>query len=850
MTAPLLAGLLEEEEEEDARIAAPPNAAEKDRGSAQQQQEDAPPPPKDRLVLEDLMHPLRFFLVKSGCQLNPAAVKKKIVETLHVEDFLSEKALLQIHASSKEYMQKKAMEQLGLSERGMAMCDALFEKHGKGSKRTGDEFTKKELHQVLEHIKNVRQKIKYEMIYEESSPHDQNPIKPALFKFEALCILVRITICRDKWHETSEKGGRPRSPLMSWMHGLFMLQLWCRLWRRREQIFKRPTEEELREGETDVKEWKYFRTTSSGRRMNVAPIWRRDKDFELPSTFPIYRHTEKDEETCIADWDPFRVFFALKQLMIARRTYGVYNSILTMHQSSTSYQTFLDFMCAIVDRMAVIACTEIPGNYYELNSTRMPFFYAGRGQFSDGDSLLQKQMEMDRLIETKMLPAAKELRNHRRKEALKLDALDEAAGMETKKNAQEEENNTKSYDLHLQMEQQDPQNIEYHTQKISQIEDYCERLSESLKDGEIAIEKLNKNIQKLKSKDTLNLAQKDLLEKFEAELRKEEMMQKEDRLQHQDLQSESNTHRDIIKILQDQQKISAKDEANVATDKLLKTAQKTARNAATAADIKSKANYKWFIWHMYLHDHVAAWVRPRAGGQKLQNNQTEEFMSLRKYIMDSMAQVLIGCDAPQTISQAESWITNRSVCFTERRIFQQEYSTGARITQEGVGLVMRSLKDLKLPDFKTTRVQKFLSPQFKYHNAMMDFMFHYHVKQNLRNINPDSTIFMWDLEEEFASLDATTIMHPVVAKVGMGEWVILLSNSWHDDKNTLNCIWCGESAIDCYTKWLLLMQEIRVQEKNKFWKLFDRNRKVYVDITDEALVNWFRDWKEGSKISS
>lgn len=220
---------------------------------------------------------------------------------------------------------------------------------------------------------------------------------------------------------------------------------------------------------------------------------------------------------------------------------------------------------------------------------------------------------------------------------------------------------------------------------------------------------------------------------------------------------------------------------------------------------------------MLIADNIQCWQFP---GECNLRMYEESFNRSCQHIHASICNVVTKGNVNNVLFDSCKWIVGRSLILCERELYRLMYSSNAMFNTLDVCTSVRSIEETQMPGFPKDVALLLSDSRNTYHARFMEYSTWYWFQQSLPNMNIDATIYLWDAQEEYLSLNRVRLHNPVIAKIA-DQWCIINENGWDDENGNLNCTWFKDNIIACVYFWLNLM-------KDRSWHLHDRtNDKVF-----------------------
>lgn len=209
---------------------------------------------------------------------------------------------------------------------------------------------------------------------------------------------------------------------------------------------------------------------------------------------------------------------------------------------------------------------------------------------------------------------------------------------------------------------------------------------------------------------------------------------------------------------------------------------------------------------------------------------------LEDLLFECLSKALLRNSGEDTIERAQNFVFSHFFCtFPEREMYRIQYTDFTAFNEQEVCSFTRE-NLVHLDDFPKYP-HDLLNTKMRYHSKAMCFLAYWWFGQIMPFLDLDSTIFLWDLELKYCTLDRPKIPTPCISHIG-SEFVVLEGPEWDSKSGWLNCTWCGSSFIKAFTHWVCLMSEIGE------WTVYDRKTKQTVSIKDTEFYDIISIWLE------
>ena len=234
---------------------------------------------------------------------------------------------------------------------------------------------------------------------------------------------------------------------------------------------------------------------------------------------------------------------------------------------------------------------------------------------------------------------------------------------------------------------------------------------------------------------------------------------------------------------------------------------------------------KWILDHFLYCDFLSIWqikynrfqVRPFDKRKTL----------LESHIFTTLMYVINNNTDESMVSKGQKFVYARFFnTFFEREMYRIEYGAAVAFNAQEVGSYTRD-NLVFLEDYPKSTVEM-TNPKNHYFNKTFMFFANWWFEQIFPGINIANTIFIYDLELKYCTLNRPKIKHPCISFIG-SEFIVIEGPEWETKDGWLNCTWCGEDFIKALTHWFHLFDLIGD------WQLYDRVEKKMYDIKHTDL---------------
>lgn len=572
--------------------------------------------------------------------------------------------------------------------------------------------------------------------------------------WEYSCIIIINTLRRDKWYDNKEATIK-RTPYINILYQLFYLQQWYRLWYRGpEYIF---TNEE-----------------------NI-PIHGQCIDF-TDNGFPVLQ--DEDKMATIEKWGPEKIYRAFNTLMRARLILE-HGKVVNLNKTSR-ISVFMSYCNALRDRLCVICTIGAEGKPEEISRYHKEWF-----KLVSVNGVLIKNQTIDYVnTNADYVAIGKQIRQFQDseyKERLKKIQLEENSTLLNTTSLKPiiQENKWK------ELEGGKEQKLRMLRAELFQ----CESKLKLLRDGEGLVEE----------EDAKEIA---LMERAIKGINKQ-------------LQKEGHLYR----LFQEKEREEVAKQAN----EFVVTLTQEGKNEKSHATFMSQARSSYLEQIGVLSNHIYLWLFPSSEINDIWNIHDPFHAGLKDIIRKDICSDFQHMDEAKLLSYIHKEIISRDIIFPEREAYRIQSSPDATFTSLDVCSNQRDdtvnftedelgrevQMHTQLPNFPESLPLLLSKPP--YDKKSWGIIGHWWLIQKSPGVFVDRCYFLWDIEEEYSSLNRIDIPYPVMSRVGY-DWVVMKGGEWAVPnvigELSLNGYWCGTDFLDALTCWIILTSET--------WKTKDR----------------------------
>lgn len=587
--------------------------------------------------------------------------------------------------------------------------------------------------------------------------HNQIPAPDDCSMWEYTCAVVIITLRRDKWYENKEKTMK-RTPYLNLLYQLFYLQQWYRLWYRAGSIFV--TDEDS------------------------VPILGQCIDF-TDNGFPVLQ--DEDKLAPIKQWGPEKIYRAFNTLMRARLILEQGKPVNLYKPSRIS--VFMSYCHGLRDRLCMICTMGADGLPEQISKYHKEWFktVSKNGIWLNSASVQNEYINgsADYAAIGKQI---RQFQDSEYKERLKKIQLEENSILLNNTTKQTVKNEDRWKELE------------------GGKEDKLKRLRIDLFQLETKLQLLQEGEGDIEEEDLKEVA---VTERAINSIKKQ--LEKESRL---------------YLLFQEKEKEEIDKQASEFITNLNHHGSDKGPNDTVYVS-HPRSSYLEQVG--VLASHVYFWLFPSSDLDDTWNNHDPFHATLKDLIRSDICFSFQLMDEQKLLNYIHKEIISHDIIFPEREAFRIQSSPDAIFTaldvcsnqrDDYVNFTEDELKrevqmHTQLPNFPVELPILLSKPP--YDKKSWNIICHWWLIQHSPGVVVDRCYFLWDLEEEFSSLNRCDIPYPVMCRVGY-DWIVLKGGKYTEvnvlGMLVLNGYWCGVELLDALTCWIILTSE--------HWKTKDR----------------------------
>lgn len=511
------------------------------------------------------------------------------------------------------------------------------------------------------------------------------------------------------------------------------------------------------------------RTAMPAEKNPDTPIWgciEENYTFDGERVFSM----PKDEKGPIMEWSPIVVVSALEELMMGRLV-----GHCKMHDVAV-VSLFEDYRAGLLDRVALMICQPVAGIPKTIYPQDERFFRERIGKGGVGRTLAE--IEEDGLIgqDDRVISVARKIKEFQQNETTKRRKLMEI----------EEGERPTQAPLSVRLAGAKTQNAA--AQLIS--------LRKELGQKRAHLKLLKRD--ELESGEALLDFDADLIQRLETDI------------EDLDKQIKYDENSEILKA---QLEMEAEQEKakEMSRRKLLAVSQSECRDL--------------FVEKVsILVDHIYFWQFPCNGFWSRSFHDRHLF--IKQCLFESIVDSGKWTNELAFLENCQQWIVSFDIIFPERESYRLDYPE-AKFTALDVCSSRRSIEQTKLQGFPTENmVELYSDKSHPWHSRAWIYIVHHYLVQKYPVLPIDSTIFLFDLEEECCSLNRAALKNPTIGRCAY-DWISLKGGGYVTSNENLKGVWCGRDILDCLVCWCEMMEE--TYPNNADWVVYDRiTLKPYV----------------------
>lgn len=225
-----------------------------------------------------------------------------------------------------------------------------------------------------------------------------------------------------------------------------------------------------------------------------------------------------------------------------------------------------------------------------------------------------------------------------------------------------------------------------------------------------------------------------------------------------------------------------------------------------------------------LVDHVYFWQFPCNGLQS--RSYTARHLHLKQCFFDAMVDSGKWTNEFAFLENCQQWIVSFDIGFPERESYRMDYPE-TKFTALDVCSSRRSIKQTKLEGFPSNNIAElYTNTEHPWYSRARIYIVHHYLVQKYPILPIDSSIFLFDLEEECCSLNRAELRNPTISRCAY-DWISLRGGGYFTSDEHLKGVWCGRDILDCLICWCEMMEETYPDGAD--WIVYDRiTAKPYI----------------------
>ena len=244
----------------------------------------------------------------------------------------------------------------------------------------------------------------------------------------------------------------------------------------------------------------------------------------------------------------------------------------------------------------------------------------------------------------------------------------------------------------------------------------------------------------------------------------------------------------------------------------------------------------WFIDNVYPALSLYKWQRLTIS---LELTSTIRHSVLKQRLLKDALYNMTIVD-PVTLSErVKNWIIRLETTSMRREIYRHRTNYKSTFPFFSAWRQIYHNHAIEINKFPTT-MEKYLDVDHPFHYSALSLIGYDFISQHFPKIEIDTSIFFWDIEDEYLTLERTQLRYPFMCQVG-ANWAIydppteMLEDQWSDDRTgMLRVTPIGKDFFDCLTQFCLL------SEKRK-WRIEQRIGNKELDLSLSALARITKD---------
>lgn len=225
-----------------------------------------------------------------------------------------------------------------------------------------------------------------------------------------------------------------------------------------------------------------------------------------------------------------------------------------------------------------------------------------------------------------------------------------------------------------------------------------------------------------------------------------------------------------------------------------------------------------------LVDHIYFWQFP-CSGLWLRSFQ-DRHLFLKQSFFDAIVDSGKWTNEKTYLENCEQWIVSFDIIFPERESYRIDFPE-SKFSALDVCSSRRDEGQLKLEGFPSEEMTDlYTNRSHPWYSRAWIYIVRHYIVQKYPTLPVDSTIFLFDLEEECCSLNRAPLKNPAIGR-SCYEWISLRGGAYFTSNENLKGVWCGEDILDCLICWCEMMEEMYPDGAD--WVVYDRlTGKPYV----------------------
>lgn len=195
---------------------------------------------------------------------------------------------------------------------------------------------------------------------------------------------------------------------------------------------------------------------------------------------------------------------------------------------------------------------------------------------------------------------------------------------------------------------------------------------------------------------------------------------------------------------------------------------------------------------------MSLWADTISSWRKFEPEETVEYTVRLKNVeiavRDSVCAAALVAEEKRFLQQAQDWNVGILCTLAERQLYR--FISGGMSSMKPEQVV-HNIRDQDFEKGWPERVGPALDPEHPMYELVSGYAVFWWLEQNLPSVDVNSTVFLWDAQEELLAFDRLEILSPVICRVS-ARWVVV--EEWGDDED-FKGEWFGRDLISAVAYW-------------------------------------------------